>query len=98
MFLLDADRDGLASLIVQSREVQDPYENVEELISHLIILLDQRPLDDPLEVIKGLYQLQDAIGLSDAAFACVPATNRFGPTGVGVLGRNNSPSGSNPCG
>lgn len=42
-------------------------ESLEELISHLIVLLDQRPLYDWQELLKGLYQLQDAIGLPEPA-------------------------------
>jgi hypothetical protein len=72
MLLFDADSDSLASLRVQSRESQDPYINLEELISHLIVLLDRRPSYDWQELIKGLYQLQDAIGLPEPALhACL---------------------------
>ena len=66
ILLSSADRRGLAFLTVPARELHDPYRTVDELLIYLGTLVNDKGLPEREKLIKGLYQLQDAVELPDA--------------------------------
>lgn len=65
VLLSSADRRGLAFLKVPARELHDPYRTVGELLIQFGKLGGNRGLPEREKLVKGLYQLQDAVGMSD---------------------------------
>lgn len=66
LMLSRGDHRGPACLEIPAREPHDPYRSVEELLDCLETLAEQNELASREKLIKGLYQLQNALALPDA--------------------------------
>lgn len=61
--LTRAASKGLADLALRYREHQDPYENLAELVNHILQTATANRFTELVQLVKALYQLQYTLDL-----------------------------------